>query len=72
MSTFNKFNRLGPARFAKLMKRSGQTWIFHHIPKTAGSSLTSELRFCLPPYRNINFDEYGRGVDRNKGLMGAV
>ncbi|MEP2785158.1 MAG: sulfotransferase family 2 domain-containing protein [Pseudoruegeria sp.] len=54
------------------MKRSGQTWIFHHIPKTAGSSLTSELRFCLPPYRNINFDEYGRGVDRNKGLMGAV
>ncbi|MEP3299387.1 MAG: sulfotransferase family 2 domain-containing protein [Pseudoruegeria sp.] len=72
MSTFNKFNRLGPARFAQLMKRSGKIWVFHHIPKTAGSTLTKELRFCLPPYRNISFEEWDSGVDRHKGLMNAV
>lgn len=32
----------------------GQLWFFHHIPKTAGSSLVQELVFCARPYFNIH------------------
>lgn len=37
-------------------------WVFVHIPKTAGSSLSQELRAVIPPYRNICLtdDQYRR------------
>jgi hypothetical protein len=54
------------------MQNYGGVWFFHHIPKTAGTSLTRELRFSFPPYRNIHFDQYGPNVDRIQGLSDAV
>lgn len=47
-------------------------WVFHHIPKNAGSSLTHELRFCFPPYLNIHYDNFDEGSDRYEGLTKAV
>lgn len=32
------------------------TWFFHHIPKTAGSSLAAELAQRAAPYRNLHID----------------
>jgi hypothetical protein len=32
-------------------------WLFLHIPKTAGSSLSAELNEIRPPYRNIHLAE---------------
>ena len=32
-------------------------WLFHHVPKTAGSSLSAELAEHCPPYRNIHLSD---------------
>jgi hypothetical protein len=39
--------------FARHFRTNGTVWIFQHIPKTAGTSLTRELSGTLAPYRNI-------------------
>lgn len=43
-------------------------WFFLHVPKTAGSSLSAELRRLRPPYRNIHLSE----ADYRTGLAGAA
>jgi hypothetical protein len=35
-------------------------WLFVHVPKTAGSSLATELAALLPPYRSIHIDHTDR------------
>lgn len=35
-------------------------WLFVHVPKTAGSSLATELAALLPPYRSIHIDHADR------------
>lgn len=35
-------------------------WLFVHVPKTAGSSLGTELATLLPPYQNIHIDSQDR------------
>lgn len=35
-------------------------WLFVHVPKTAGSSLATELASLLPPYRSIHIDHTDR------------
>lgn len=72
LATFNTFNRVGATQFAEAFRRKGVMWVFHHIPKTAGSSLTRELRFCFPPYKNIHYDQFDDDVDRHEGLAQAV
>ena len=53
MSNFNLFSDLPFDQFAQRFQREGIVWVFHHIPKTAGTSMVQELRFCFPPYFNI-------------------
>lgn len=53
MSNFNNFRTLPVANYAAQFNHKGVVWVFQHIPKTAGSSLTAELNQILPPYRNI-------------------
>jgi hypothetical protein len=35
-------------------------WLFVHVPKTAGSSLASDLAALIPPYRSIHIDHTDR------------
>jgi hypothetical protein len=35
-------------------------WLFVHVPKTAGSSLASDLAALVPPYRSIHIDHTDR------------
>lgn len=35
-------------------------WLFVHVPKTAGSSLATDLAEMLPPYRSIHIDHADR------------
>ncbi|MFD1914280.1 sulfotransferase family 2 domain-containing protein [Halodurantibacterium flavum] len=73
MTSFSDFKRLPVEAYCNRLRASGGLWIFHHIPKTAGSSLTRELRIILPPYRNICAEEVpGQAEDRNAQLMQAV
>ncbi|MBV1797763.1 hypothetical protein [Siccirubricoccus sp. G192] len=47
------------AYFEAARKDAG-TWLFVHVPKTAGSSLSSELAGLIPPYHNIHIDHLDR------------
>lgn len=54
MSTFQNFARDPVAKYVAFFHNNGCLWVFHHIPKTAGSSLTREMALTLAPYRNIH------------------
>lgn len=54
---FSQLDTMSPADYARRLQSQGGLWFFHHIPKTAGSSLVRELSFCFPPYCNINGGE---------------
>ena len=55
------------------MRREGAVTVFHHIPKTAGSSLVLELRTCFPPYCNVSINQSRNdGVPRADALMKEV
>ena len=70
---FNKFEETDVARFASQFAHTGILWVFHHIPKTAGSSLTRELNASLPPYRNVFADHlFPEGGNRHDALMESV
>lgn len=50
------FCELQPGRVAAYVaghRARHRRWVLHHIPKTAGSSLSDELARHLPPYRNL-------------------
>lgn len=44
------------------VRQDAQLWLFVHVPKTAGSSLGTELAALQPPYCNIHIDH----LDRSK------
>lgn len=59
--------RLADADLATFIGESADAdalWLFLHVPKTAGSSLSAELDALLPPYRNIHLsdEEYRSGA----------
>jgi len=66
MMNFTRFLSMPTETFASRFQRDGHMLMFHHIPKTAGSSLTRELSLTLPPYQNIHVGPDGHGVDRTK------
>lgn len=45
---------------------------FMHIPKTAGSSLSADLREALPPYRNLDVDFHRTDIPVADRLRAAV
>lgn len=49
------FEQRFPEYFSKF-REGALPWIFVHVPKTAGSSMTSELAQVLSPYKNIHVD----------------
>ena len=72
MSNFEILSKDGVDRLARGAQRTGGLVFFHHIPKTAGTSLVKELRTCLPPYRNIFAPHYTDGPPREDALMEAA
>ncbi|MDO6460993.1 sulfotransferase family 2 domain-containing protein [Granulosicoccaceae sp. 1_MG-2023] len=66
---FNRFEKIAVTDFADQLSHSGGLWIFHHIPKTAGSSLTRELSVVLPPYRNVFAEHPRSGADQGTDAM---
>lgn len=46
-----------PDAFVAANRSPDALWLFLHIPKTAGSSLSAELNEHVPPYRNIHLSE---------------
>lgn len=47
-------------------------WFFVHIPKTAGSSFSNELRAILQPYKNVHIDYTNRSRTHDQQLNDCV
>lgn len=47
-------------------------WLFIHVPKTAGSSLSNELAKARRPYKNIHIDYSKPQIPHDKQLQAAV
>lgn len=47
-------------------------WLFIHVPKTAGSSLSNELARTRKPYRNIHIDYSKPQIPHDQQLQAAV
>jgi hypothetical protein len=60
--------------YTGFFRNNGRLWVFQHIPKTAGSSLTRELAGTLSPYRNIFIGPgaYAPGINPGQALMNEV
>lgn len=74
MSSFQTFSDRPVPAYAAYFRTHGRLWVFQHIPKTAGSSLTKELAGTLAPYRNIFIGPagYAAGVNPSTALMAEV
>lgn len=73
MAQFLMFTKRPVAVWARYFRNHGCVWIFQHIPKTAGSSLTREMACALAPYRNV-FAQTDRNASSHphEAMMGAV
>lgn len=49
-------------------RRDASLWLFMHIPKTAGSSLSEAMQELMSPYRNIQIDYSNENLSHNKKL----
>jgi hypothetical protein len=56
VTTFSMFTSLSLQRFLEVAHQPDSLWFFLHIPKTAGSSMSTELGRVRPPYLNISID----------------
>lgn len=65
---FNDLRDGNVDQFYTRVRHNGAVWVFHHIPKTAGSSITEELDTLLPPYRNI-FAEMQPGETESRDTL---
>lgn len=71
MSNFNVLRDATVDQYAQRLQREGGIWVFHHIPKTAGSSLVQELRVVFPPYCNIAGMPVPEGIEERSDMMMA-
>jgi hypothetical protein len=69
---FDQFTKLGVAEFVEATRDPEALWLFIHIPKTAGSSLSNELARLRRPYRNIHIDYTDRDVPHAEQMQRAV
>lgn len=58
--------------YAAAVRRDGGLWLFVHVPKTAGSSLSGELARIAPPYHNIHIDHLDRSLPGPERFDAAV
>jgi hypothetical protein len=66
------FGQLSLPEFLDQNRDDQNLWLFLHIPKTAGSSLSTELSRELAPYRNIHIDYTKKDVGRPTQIQDAV
>jgi len=67
-----RFAELSLASFLESHRDEKNLWLFVHIPKTAGSSLSAEISRQLAPYRNIHIDSSEKGVEHAVQVQNAV
>jgi hypothetical protein len=58
--------------FVQQNRDNGNLWLFLHIPKTAGSSLSVELARAMAPYRNIHVDYANKEIPARLQKQGIV
>ena len=56
----------------RLREKSDHLWFFLHIPKTAGSSFSSELAARCRPYRNVHIDYADTTTPHQAQISNAV
>jgi hypothetical protein len=66
------FADLSLAKFLERQRDERNLWLFVHIPKTAGSSLSTEISRELTPYRNIHIDSNEKNVEYAMQVQNAV
>ncbi len=66
------FAELSLTKFLESHRDEQNLWLFVHIPKTAGSSLSTEISRELTPYRNIHIDSNEKGVEYATQVQNAV
>ena len=66
------FGQLSLPEFLEQNRDDQNLWLFLLIPKTAGSSLSTELSRELAPYRNIHIDYTRKDVGRPTQIQDAV
>jgi hypothetical protein len=69
---FRHLRRLSLDQYIKAETDPEALWLFLHVPKTAGSSFSSELSALRPPYRNIHIDYHNRSEPFADQLQRAV
>ena len=69
---FDQFTTRGLDEFIAANRDPDALWLFVHIPKTAGSSLSNELAKLRRPYRNIHVDYTDRDVPHAEQMQRAV
>lgn len=70
--SFKDFRELDLAAFLEAERDERALWLFVHVPKTAGSSLSNELARARKPYRNIHIDYTKPQVPHEQQLQSAV
>lgn len=68
-------NHLLDGRFDEYLeatRRGAKLWLFVHVPKTAGSSLSSEFAADLRPYHNIHIEHGDRARSAKERFDDAV
>lgn len=58
--------------FVSKSTRGTGFWFFLHVPKTAGSSFSTELATALPKYRNIHVDYSRTDISHTENLKEAL
>lgn len=69
---FDQFTSLGLKDYIEANRADDALWLFVHIPKTAGSSLSNELARLRKPYRNIHIDYTLKDVPHADQMQRAV
>ena len=69
---FDQFTQLDLDAFIAANRDPDALWLFIHIPKTAGSSLSTELARLRRPYRNIHVDYTDREVPHAEQMQRSV
>lgn len=69
---FDQLTTLGLDGYMEANRAPDALWLFIHIPKTAGSSLSNELARLRKPYRNIHIDYTLKDVPHDQQMQHAV
>lgn len=70
--TFRSLLELGLSEFIDKNSEPECLWLFVHIPKTAGSSLSKEISRRRKPYRNIHVDYMMQDIPHDRQMQHAV